>query len=80
MLRDAGRPLTGLVVLGMLLQSAPAYAEDKNNRWVTVTPLKDGEVRVIAKGVPFAVQFRQGHTMGTYSSFADNARSRGIVP
>jgi len=56
------------------------YANDKKNKWVTVTPLKDGEVRVVAKGVPFMVEFKQGQTMGTYSTFADNARSRGIVP
>lgn len=53
------------------------YAKD--NKWVTVTPLRDDEVTVIGKGVPFKVEFKKGHTMGTYSSFADNARSRGII-
>lgn len=52
------------------------FQKDENCRWVTVTPLKDGDVVVNT----FRVPFKKGVTMGTFSTFADNARARGIIP
>jgi len=51
------------------------YERDPKSEWVKVTPLRDGYVVVNR----VKVEFKQGHSMGTFTTFAEEAARKGIV-
>ena len=51
------------------------YELDPNVEWVKVTPVKDGSVVVNQ----FKVECKKGHTMGTYTTFAQEMQLKGLV-